>query len=715
MPTKWAAFVQNVRRYQADKVNPWLGFRNAIGVTLPLVGGAAFGSIPAGLAMSSGALNVAFRDSDAPYSQRARQLLAGSIVAGLTVFAATLCGASNSLALVLTTVWAFAAGMLVAVDQSTADLGVMSLVMLLVYAAVPQTPQRAALAGLFALAGGLLQAALALALWRVHRYGPERRALGNLYLALARAAASPPENAAQAPPATPQSLAAQNAFAALERDHSVESERFQLLLIQAERMRLALLALSRLRARIGRDAPGNPTLAALDRYLELYSNLMNEIGRALIAEAVGVPPAALEELDRLADGLRQLDSSNSALDAMIADARFQMDALTGQLRAAIDLERSTTMAGATEFARREGEKPRTLRLLGILATIRANLTLESAAFRHAIRLAVCVLLGDALAREFGLRRPYWLPMTIAIVLKPDFTATFSRGVLRLAGTFTGLVFATILVHILPQGIAWQIAMIAVLMFIVRCFGGANYGILATSITALVVFLIALGGPSAKELIAARAVNTVIGGVIALLAYSVWPTWERTQVSEAIARMLDGYRAYVRALLNRYDADNAGDLDRARVAGRLARTNLEASIDRFNAEPGASSETIRSNSAVLASSHRLAHALMALEAGLATARSKPPRETFARFASDVEKTLFYLSSALRGSAIPSNSLPDLREAHRQLVQSGDQSGVPSGDQYGLVAVETDRVTNSLNTLKEELMARTGNAASEPAKV
>lgn len=707
MPTKWAAFVQNVRRYQADKVNPWLGFRNAIGVTLPLAGGAAFGSIAAGLAMSSGALNVAFRDSDAPYTQRARQLLAGSIVAGLTVFAATLCGANNSLALALTTVWAFTAGMLVAVDQATADLGVMSLVMLLVYAAVPQTPQRAALAGLFALAGGLLQTALALALWRVHRYDPERRALGNLYLALARAAVSPPENAAQAPPATPQSVAAQNALAALERDHSVESERFQLLLIQAERMRLALLASSRLRTRISREVPGNPTLAVLDRYLDLYSRVMNQIASALMAgEPVSVPSESLEQLNQLADSLRQQESGNSALEAMFADARFQMDALTGQLRAAIDLEVSTTAVGASEFERRESEKPRPLRLLGILATIRANLTLDSAAFRHAIRLAICVLLGDALAREFGLRRPYWLPMTIVIVLKPDFTATFSRGVLRLAGTFTGLVFATILVHILPQGIAWQIAMIAVLMFIVRCFGGANYGILATSITALVVFLIALGGPSAKELIAARAVNTAIGGAIALLAYSVWPTWERTQVSEAIARMLDGYRAYVRALLNSYDGNNALDLERARVAGRLARTNLEASIDRSNAEPGASSKTIRSNSAVLASSHRLAHALMALEAGLATARIKPPREALASFASEVEKTLYYLSSALRGSGIRPDSLPDLRDAHRVLVHSGDE--------YGLVTVETDRVTNSLNTLKEELLDRAGSA-SESARV
>jgi uncharacterized membrane protein YccC len=768
MPSAWAAFWQTVRRFQSDKVNPWLGFRNAVGVALPLVAGSAFGSISAGLAMSTGALNVSFRDSDAPYVQRARQMLVASVVAGFTVFSGTLCGQNNSIALALTTVWAFAAGMLVAVSQPAADLGVMSVVMLLVYSAVPLKLERAALAGLFALAGGLVETALSLAFWPLRRYVPERRALGNLYVGLSIAAASPPETAAQAPPATAQSVAAQSALATLDQDHSVESERFRLLLIQAERMRVSVLALSRLRARIGREqaepskgpaaavpdgavkskteagvqaspkgtieqSPAGtteqrPEEAILARYFQICSRVLYGIGSSLIAgEPVSVDIGLLEELDVLAEGLRELDAARSpsvepmapavestvqaveataqaveamapAVEAMLIDARFQMDALTGQVRSAIELATSATPAGISAFDQREAAKPWTLRFRGTLATLRANLSLESAAFRHAVRLAVCVLAGDALARGFELRRAYWLPMTIAIVLKPDFTATFSRGVLRLAGTFAGLVFATLLVHVLPPGNAPQIASVAVLMFVVRCYGGANYGILATSVTALVVFLIALSGVNAKEVIAARAVNTVIGGAIALFAYWLWPTWERTQISEIMARMLDGFRRYVQAVVKSYDSGDSEGLDSARVAGRLARTNVEASIERANAEPGASVEGVRSRNAMLASSHRLAHALLALEAGLPTARSSPPSEAFRKFAHDVELTLYYLASALRGSPIAADALPDLREDQRALVHS---SG--SEDQrYAFMSVETDRITNSLNTLREELM-------------
>jgi len=100
-----------------------------------------------------------------------------------------------------------------------------------------------------------------------------------------------------------------------------------------------------------------------------------------------------------------------------------------------------------------------LRLTGALAVLRANLTLGSAAMRHALRLAVCVFIGGVVSSAAGWTRAYWCPMTIAIVLKPDFTATFSRGILRVAGTLAGLAFATGLVHVLSPSIWVHVALI----------------------------------------------------------------------------------------------------------------------------------------------------------------------------------------------------------------------------------------------------------------
>src|SRR5208337_2778401 len=145
-----------------------------------------------------------------------------------------------------------------------------------------------------------------------------------------------------------------------------------------------------------------------------------------------------------------------------------------------------------------------------------------------------------------------------------------------------------------------------------------------------------------EVMAARALNTVAGGAIALLAYWLWPTWERTRVSEALAASLDAYRIYFRAVRDSYvkpEVSLAADLDAKRLAGRLARSNLQASIDRLVAEPGTSANAIRLLGAMLASSHRLANSMMALEAGLAISQPVPAREAFPRFANDVEFTLY----------------------------------------------------------------------------
>src|SRR5260370_6496985 len=84
-PNPWSTFWRSTVQFQSDKLNPWVALRNAVGVVLPLAAGVALGSPSGGLAMSSGALNVAFPDSDAPYAQRARQMLLASVVAGVAV------------------------------------------------------------------------------------------------------------------------------------------------------------------------------------------------------------------------------------------------------------------------------------------------------------------------------------------------------------------------------------------------------------------------------------------------------------------------------------------------------------------------------------------------------------------------------------------------------------------------------------------------------
>jgi hypothetical protein len=166
----------------------------------------------------------------------------------------------------------------------------------------------------------------------------------------------------------------------------------------------------------------------------------------------------------------------------------------------------------------------------------------------------------------------------------------------------------------------------------------------------------------------------------------------------MARLLDAYREYFRALTEAYvrgDENLSAELDRKRWAARLARSNAEASVERLSAEPRTKHESSRMLSAMLAASHRMVQAMMSLEAGLSHGRPAPAREAYRPFVHDVELTLYYLAAALRGSPMGVHHMPDLREDHHALVESGDSLT----ERYALVNVETDRITNSLNTLAE----------------
>src|SRR5208282_5232453 len=113
----WISFWRAVTLLERDKIVPGRAARNAIGVALPLAAGYLLGSLPAGLIVSSGALNVCFTDGDDPYRQRAKRMLLATLLVGLAVLTGTLSGHDALISITIAGLWAFTAGMMVAVSQ----------------------------------------------------------------------------------------------------------------------------------------------------------------------------------------------------------------------------------------------------------------------------------------------------------------------------------------------------------------------------------------------------------------------------------------------------------------------------------------------------------------------------------------------------------------------------------------------------------------------
>ena len=79
-------------------------------------------------------------------------------------------------------------------------------------------------------------------------------------------------------------------------------------------------------------------------------------------------------------------------------------------------------------------------------------------------------------------------------------------------------------------------------------------------------------------------------------------------------------------------------------------------------------------------------------------AEPVREEFRDFAHDVDKTLELLAEALRGEKLVVRELPDLREDHHRLIRSANSEMF----RFPLVNEETDRMTNSLNTQRDQVL-------------
>jgi uncharacterized membrane protein YccC len=694
----WNFVRRALTQYDQSKVSIARGVRNSLGVAIPLAVGALTGRIEPALVAATGALNVGFADSTERWEPRGRQMLAACGLVTAAVVCGALSGWSFAAALVSAMVWAFAMGMLVSLGVQAGNLGVSSIAVLLIFAAHPLGLKDALLSGLLALGGGLLQTVISILPWPQRGIEPERAALAALYLELAK-----PLKENGSPAASASVNRAGDALAATDQHRTLTTARYRALLDQAERIRASLVTLNALRVRID-PAKGPENLAQiLDQYVAAAGVVLATTASALRnGNLATVQPAPVEEVNNLLDTLRALPHG-AGQDALLADILTQTDALARQLRVTLDLASRATRLGVRAYAQKEAALPWKLRVGGTFGTLFANMNLKSTAFRHAIRLSVAVGAADCIGRLAGWDRPYWFPLTVAVVLKPDFSSTFSRGILRLAGTFTGLLLATELFHILPQNVWVDIALIAIVTFVLRWTGPAHYGVLAMTVSQLVVLLVALTGVLPRAVILARARNTALGGSLALAVYWLWPTWERTRAGDFFARMLDAYRVHFELITRAFAsppsaAENAA-MDRTRRASRLARANFEASVDRLSGEPGTRAEEREWWNSILVNSYIFVHAMITFHASLLASGDglihlgKAP--AFRDFAGGICATLDSLAKIARGET--PQSFPNLRDAHYRLVNSGE----PMAARHTLVAVESDKMVNSLNTLHERL--------------
>jgi uncharacterized membrane protein YccC len=649
--------------------------RNTAAVVLPLGIGMAMGHPQIGLGVAAGALDTMFSDQPGPYRQRLRQLVLASLAAGLAALVGFLIGGELLPILLATAACGFFGGLLVVFGTDTARVGMTSMILLVITASTPTTLGAALGGAALIFAGGLLLAAFSLAAWPLQRYWPERQALANVYAGLATLARQPVHDDAEMPALTEAMTTLQHTLLGRHRAHGRAMEAFGVLLELAERIRLELTAMGELHADAG-----------------VHTMFRADAARVLAAIADALEQG--ESPEQASHALQTLRASERALFDGTTDSSglaAHIHALSGQLAAAVRNADWAGSRGELRASAAETRLPKSLRSSSTWPTLRASLTPRSVAFRHAVRMAVCLSAALWISRQLQLPHGYWLPMTAAIVLRPDFAATFNFGLLRVLGTVLGLILTTVLLHVTPDEPWAHLALMTVLCMAFRYLATAHYGMAVAALTGTVVILLSFEGVNPGAAVSDRVINTALGCGMALLAYVAWPTWERGRARAALAVMLDAYASYLRAL-SRPDQRTAHR--DARTAARTARINAQASIDRMRTEPATPPELLALARALFANGNRLARTAMTLEAVIEDVAALPVQADISRFVEQAAQALQDIAIALREQR-PIDAAPDLRKLQRALVAVTQDA--PDHAASELLARITDRLVDNIHAL------------------
>lgn len=215
-----------------------------------------------------------------------------------------------------------------------------------------------------------------------------------------------------------------------------------------------------------------------------------------------------------------------------------------------------------------------------------NLNFNSIIFRHSLRLAVTIMVGYALGSLFPFQNPYWILLSIIIIMRPNYGLTKNRAKDRVIGTLIGGVIAFGIVFLIHDPYLYG-AMGVVSLVIALAMVQKNYKATATFITLTVVFIYAILQPDVLSVIKFRIVDTLVGAGLSYAAMLwLWPNWEFVEINAYIEKSVQANMDFFHNITEYYklkgDIPTAYNL--ARKEAFLETSNLNSAFQRMAQEP-----------------------------------------------------------------------------------------------------------------------------------
>jgi uncharacterized membrane protein YgaE (UPF0421/DUF939 family) len=614
-------------------------------------------------------------------------LALNAIGLGVATYIGSVTESAAWLHVVVLALFCLGGGLLVAAGPLLGILGTQAVIAFLVFGRFPEDASSALRLGALVIAGALIETVfLGLFRWPTS-FRLQREAIATAFAALAASTQAGGSTMAAGSEFDWASTLLFPGFLGRDDERSLRG-----IVDEGRRMRIDIAAFNGLRRRLDALRPDPELLDDLDRSF-------HHAGAACTAIAASVKDARhctmiAAEVTRLEASLRRLaERQPSELeDPLVSGCFGHLRALAGQLRASIRLLDESRL-GHRHLSVHPTGRLRAGRNAVVQwgLTMRANLTLTSPAMRHAVRLAFAVPAADLIARAAGLPRSYWVPLTVAVVLRPDFGSLFTRGIGRVLGTSAGVTAAGFLVAGLHPDRAWTVVAVGLAAWGAYATYQANFAVGSTFVAAIVLLLLSVGQIDTTTTALDRLLDTLLGGAFALGAYLVWPTWSNGHAREALGRLSAAQAAYLQAVLAGVGqrAVRSGSLlsEKARAA-RLAWTEAQATVARSIAEPTRWRIDADLAQSLMGGFLRIIQAAHALRAEIAEFDAEDAdRGPLALLAEAIDTAMAEISGALRENRPPAE-LPPLRALY-------DAVALAIADRSVLSAL--DEIVDAINTV------------------
>lgn len=707
-PTAVSAAVRGAARFDRDLVSVRGGLLAAIPVAAVLGGGLATNHPVAGVTMGAGAMLVGIVWRTAGGRPPLAVMAIDAVAMSMATFIGSVTGSVPWLHFAVLCLVALLGGLLVALGNRGGAIGTQSIIAVVVFGRFSEPADQALGLAALVLAGGLAQVGfVALVRWP-SPLRTQRAATAAAYRALSRLADAGAASSTLPVAAALDDAAATLSSPALFGDSAVTTLRS--LVTEGQRIRVQLhviqVLLDRQRTASG-DAADGRFRAVGQRALALAADGLKLIADAIDGDRDAELPLAIlvaefsSNADALAAELTDHGAAPSkpAVGADLLQLSRRISALAGQLRAVSAQAPAARAGGGLRGRRPHPHADRPLeRARDQVAQVRANMSLQSPAGRHAVRLAVVVAVTELIARQLPLGRSYWIVVAAAAVLRPEFGATFTRGAERALGTSVGVALAGAIVVVTHPAQATTVVLVGLLAWAGYATFPASFASGFGFITAVVVFLINTISPSTFEIASSRLLDTLVGSAIGLLAFATWPTWSRTPARQSLAGLIDAQRAYLNAILaavvrgERLQDQQISPLARC---ARLAWTNAEATVARSLSEPVTRRIDPQRSQGALGALRRLSRSSDALRLDGRDDRDRKAVPELAPLAGDLDLALARITSVTeRDPAVGLPPIPDLRADY--IGFGRDSRGHDEPDRAAVLS-ELDEIVDATNSL------------------